>query len=109
MAVRSKRLWGPVSIGASHVTLYTCPAGRTAIIKQLNAVNVGLATSSYQLRLNGTTASQNIAAASIAAGADEARFDRYIVLGPGDVLRMIGTTVAIISSGFGVELDGVAP
>lgn len=108
MAVRSKRLFGPTTIGVVSVTLYTAPAGETALVKLLTAVNVALVGStSLQLRLNGTSGANLIAIANVPNGADQ-WLEGFVVMQPGDVLRGIASQASIICTGFGAELEGVA-
>lgn len=109
MAVRTKRLGKGVAAGAgAGFVAYTCPAGHTAIVKDVRLANVvGVATAVVVAAHSGPTF-VNVFVANINA-AQVASFAPYLVLGPGDSLEMSSS----VAAGFtywvsGTELDGVA-
>lgn len=107
--VRTKELGSAAGVINVVQTLYTTPAGRTAIVKEIStAARTGAANVSVDV-LRGATAVV-VWSGVLTAGAWLGSGPRFLVLEPGDVLR------AIRSSGTGVldlwvsgsELDGVA-
>lgn len=108
MAVRSKRLFGPTSVAASQVLVYTCPAGETAILKQLTVHNPGALPQVFTMRLNGSNAANTILAESIEAGLATHLEGLFIVLSGGGTLHVAGAAVGLFVAGFGAELEGIA-
>lgn len=108
MAVRSKRLWGPTTVSTSAVTLYTCPAGETAIIKQVSHFNTGVVQQAVSLGINGTGNGQLVVVMSTAATSTTNLLEQFIVLHPGDTLRAIANAGNATVTGYGAELEGVA-
>jgi len=108
VAVRSKRLWGPTSVGTTAVVLYTCPAGETALLKGVHAFNPGALGVTVTYTLNGTGNSNTILTTSSSSGNINADREQWIVLHPGDVLRAVGSAGTTYVTGFGAELEGVA-
>lgn len=109
MAVRSKRLWGPLAaLPAIFTTLYTCPAGETAIIKAVTLRNLDAAAQTGQFFVNANLGANIIESQLLAAGA-LAYLERWWVLHPGDTLRFAGTGLSTWpTTGHGAELAGVA-
>lgn len=108
MAVRSKRLWGPLTVTTSTQLVYTCPAGETALVKLVTAVNIAaLGSTLLSLRVNGALGGQLVAQRSVANGGDE-WVEGFLVLNPGDTLRATASQASLIVSGFGAELEGFA-
>lgn len=108
MAVRTKELGTAKNPGAGVLaTVYTCPAGKTAIIKE------------YLVQASGSVSFQSV----IARGATNYTFaihtvttttflrvPCWTVLEPGDILKVVWTTANASHSFWmsGTELDGVA-
>lgn len=108
MTTRSKRLFGPTTVSTTHVLLYTCPAGETAILKHIVFVNGGPLAASAALRLNAQLGTAQMTTAVVPATGDVSRTDQFIVMHPGDTLYGISGAANLIYSGFGAELEGVA-
>lgn len=108
MPVRSKRLWGPTVVGTGPVTLYTCPADETAIVKTLSYVNNAALSNLVVLRLNGNTNAVAVDRVTLAGNEAIVRDSLFLVLHPGDVLSAIGTQASAVLTGSGAELEGVA-
>lgn len=108
MAVRSKRLWDVATVGAGHSTLYTAPAGETALLKQLTLVNASALANLFTLKLNGTSGADSIMAIVVPAQGGELVSGLFVVLQPGDILRAVAGAASIFCAGFGAELEGVA-
>jgi hypothetical protein len=109
MAVRSKRLFGPVGISTTVTTVYTCPAGETAIVKDLwvwpNAVTV----TGLDLFINGSAAGNHIAHIVMPNSQDARVLGAFLTLADGDILRMgVTGTGNCTVSGHGAELEGLA-
>ena len=108
MGVRSKRLWGPTTVGTSHVTLYTCPAEETALIKTLAVANAYALTNTVTFKLNGTGGAQSLWTEDVPSGKGFIIPELFIVLNPGDTFRALATGASVFITGFGAELEGVA-
>lgn len=111
MAVRSARLAGGYS-GAANVTtaIYTCPAGVTAILKDIRLATTSGAASSVILAMTSGALFSNIYVDNLAGGGATHSLQPWIVLEPGDQLVLntgVGGGVSFWVSG--AELDGVAP
>lgn len=90
------------------MTLYTCPAGETALLKTLCWVNNAIVANLVVLRLNGNTNASAIDRVNLQGNEALVNDELFIVLGPGDVLSAIATQASCIMTGFGAELEGVA-
>lgn len=108
MPVRSKRLFGPVNVGTGNFTVYTCPAGETALLKDITIFNQAAVTNVVALRLNGNTQNQTIEGVTVGGGGSVVLSGRFIVLHPGDTLRVQATVASINITGYGAELEGIA-
>lgn len=110
MAVRTARL-SEGQTGAANVTVvaYTCPAGRTAILKDLRLSTVGGSAVSTIVALTSGPRFCNVLLESLPSASTKS-MQPYWVLEPGDQLVI----QASINNGIiwwlsGAELDGVAP
>jgi len=83
MAVRSRRLFGPVAIGNVLTIVYTVPAGRTARVSSLRWTDVSVGSTVF-VSVNGATAGS---AAVGALGSAELTLTGTWVWNPGDVIR----------------------
>lgn len=108
MAVRTLQLGeARGNIPPAAITVYTCPAGKTAIIKDVQVQN-GTATTSFLLILRGGVqypVVKHVTTTALVA----ASFVRWTVMEPGDVLQALwlsndASNVMWVS---GAELDGV--
>lgn len=110
MAVRTRRLFGPVLISANPTALFTCPADRTAILKYLTAVNQIGAVTTYRLLISTGGSGQEITAPrSLATGTETPAPDRdmWVVLQEGDILQARASVLnTVLVSGHGTLLDG---
>lgn len=108
MAVRSRRLFGPLIVNVTvATTIYTVPAGRTAIIRALYIWNRSDLTNAVgRLHINGSSSSLRILDLTMAV--DETRVYENIVLDPGDTLVWTnpGVAGAYVLAGFGSLLLG---
>ncbi len=108
MSVRSKRLFGPIVVATAATTLYTCPAGETALLKEIVGVNTGAlsGTINFSVDTGGgpvhffTQAAGNSSVFSLVG--------RFMVFHPGDILSAVCITNTMRVTGFGAELEGVA-
>lgn len=109
MAVRTNRLWAVANIlSGPAVTVFTCPAARTCIVKDLALQNVGGASTGISLSLRTPTAVVNVWRGTVASGDTAVDSGRFIVLEPGDTLEVAGLAAgaSVRSAGFGTMLLG---
>lgn len=110
MAVRSARLFGPVQVPAGNITLYTCPAGSTVLIKRLVVVSWGGNASQLLFFLNSVS-NGNMLGRKTAPTTGDYDQDTWWVLEPGESLvatYSAGVANDINVSGHGAILAGVA-
>lgn len=110
MAVRSKAL-GHVSNPAPNVfvTIYTCPADMTAIVKSVSSNNSNSVSvnDAYAVVRAGETQAYTFHRVALTTQATE-HFQCWIVLEPGDQLQIFATNTNQQLMAAGAELDGVA-
>ena len=108
MAVRTKELGASAFTGSAPVTLYTCPAGATAIVKDI-ALFATTAITAYVQVVRGSL-SARVLSGAVTAGGSLVSSGRFIVLEPGDVLQVHSTSSGITATAWvsGSQLDGVA-
>lgn len=97
MAVRSKRIVGPVlvPVNTDHL-LYTVPADRTALVKLVTVANTSGATVTFSMGVGGTGAGQQVLGqTNITANAD-GQFDLVFVFNPGDAVYVRAGTANVI-------------
>lgn len=110
MAVRTARLFGPVLLGAANNAVFLCPTDTTVIIKRLLVVNVGAGAVTWRAALGLTSGARFTATRTLAGNSEEPELERWWVLEPGDELTIsVNTINAVVVSGHGTALDGVAP
>lgn len=90
MAVRSRRIAGPVLSSGAGVTAYTVPADRTAIVKELWLYNNGGGVTTAHISINGTASAQRIWTTPVNAASD-ARRASELTLNPGDTIHVLDT------------------
>ena len=111
MTVRTARLAsGSTGTANVTVTIYTCPSGKTAIVKSIHlANNAGSATSTIVAVASGA-ATVNLRVTSLASNDQIHMESPYLVMEPGDELLInANQTNAIKYWVSGVELQGLAP
>lgn len=111
MPVRTARL-SEGQTGTANVTVvaYTCPTGRTAILKDIRLSTVGASAVSTILALTSGARFCNVLFESLPGGGIPRSMQPYLVLEPGDQLVVNASQVnGIIWWVSGVELEGVAP
>lgn len=108
MGVRSKRLFGPVVTSTGATALYTCPAGETALLKYLSFQNPGAVANVGVVRIGANVPANTVAVVNVPAGGATSLVDQFIVLHPGDELRIAASLGTLNVSGHGAELEGVA-
>lgn len=107
MAVRSRRLFGPATVTAGTTgTVYTVPAGRTAVFRLVTVRTTGTGTAEVLFRINSTVAGGFFGL--IPAGvAQSVELLHDLVLDPADFLAVTApANVTVQISGFGSLLDG---
>jgi hypothetical protein len=111
MAVRSKVL-GSGTMTTSAVTAYTCPSGKTAIIKQLSYFNPagGATTAVFFAHVIGGNSRGFLRRPGVVVSDGDAPTVLYWVLEPGQTVTVqANPSSAVQYVLYGVELDGVAP
>ena len=108
MAVRTKRLFGPLEPTLTGGIVFTGPAGETTIIKHLSVANVVAVSCNLRLRLNGTSQVFNILDQNVPSTSAIQLTGLFIVLQPGDVLRALSAPLGLDLTAYGTELEGVA-
>lgn len=108
MAVRTKLL----AEGATpnvFTTIYTCPAGETAILKNIHCFNpAGGATELVEIQFNASGTNRVLERASMPVQTIFA-FDTWIVIPAGATMRIRSTPNGGVNYWFsGTELEGVA-
>lgn len=110
MAVRTKRLIGPVNITNVMSTVYTCPDNKTALFKLFLFTDQGSTDAKIRIFINGTALANRVWLLQGFASDSTGFIDAFIVLHPGDTLRcQLSAAATYTMTGFGAELDGVAP
>lgn len=108
MAVRTKELGNLQGVAGAPVTLYTCPAGKTAIVKEWSVSSNSAHTG--QLTIKRGADIWKVWSGATGAGGYAAESGRFLVLEPGDLLQ--ATRLSGSAGGdwwvSGSELDGVA-
>lgn len=107
MSVRTKVLVTQALIAGSQ-TVYTCPAGKTAIVKTISLSRSSAGAVTVTTLLVRALAGRGAYLTSLSIAAPIQTIQTYLVLGPGDQLRFTldtGTGDCWVS---GVELVGVA-
>lgn len=107
MAVRSNRLAGPTSVAAgASVQMFTCPAGRTALVKFLVAAYISGSSGFANWCLNGTGSGDRIYRHGVTSNSVDNFQQVFMVLEPGDVLWVVSFNAAFTASVHGALLDG---
>lgn len=108
VAVFTKRL-GVGATGAANtpVTAYTCPAGQTAILKDIRlSTGSGSAVNAIVFGVSGSSTCLFLVRAVAASTAESAQ--PYVVLGPGDQVKVQCNVAGALEFWLsGSELDGV--
>lgn len=109
MPVRTKQLAiGDSNPSGTTKTVYTCPAGETAIVKDIRVWGFpGGAITRAQVLISGPTASLSIFDRPLNA-LETAGVSGFMCLRPGDSVRVLSTGNAIAILVSGAELEGLA-
>lgn len=107
MTTRTSRLAVGISTTGAVVTVYTCPAGKTAIVKDIR-LYAGASVSRAVVALGSGVRLPSVLDEAI-TGPGVAQKQGFMVLEPGDTIRVYsqGNTFEFWISGS--ELQGVAP
>ena len=109
MAVHTKRLArGSAGVAGVGVVAYTCPAGMTAIVKDIRLGSTAAGASTYLVGLTSGPTTVRALSGTVPNG-DVVGLQPYLVLAPGDALFIVpGVTNGINYWVSGSELLGVA-
>ena len=108
MAVRSKRLWGPLAVPPVLTVVYTVPAGETALVKSLAIHNANAAAQGIAISLNGTAPQDRVTNIPAAGNSGIQINGLFWVFHPGDQIYVSAALGLIYMSAYGSELEGVA-
>lgn len=108
MSVRTKRLAVGSSTDAVFKTIYTCPAGRTAIVKDARMQALGAGNTRAIISVRSGSVAVYIFDVALQAGQFQAT-GLFIVLEPGDDMQVYTTGFNANYRVSGSELAGVAP
>ena len=87
MAVRSRRLAGPVTLStSSETTIYTVPSGRTAIVRLIALADTGAGGCTVGLSINPGSGAARFARSLAVPASGSITFTAPLILNPGDVL-----------------------
>lgn len=103
MTVRSRRLFGPITIGpGAGSNVYTVPADRTTVVRSLTIAAVGATNVPWTVSVSGVVAIRGTTGSGATSSLP------YLVLNPGDVLRVnnVDAVGTIAATGSGAELLG---
>lgn len=104
MAVRSKRILGPVALPAAAAGIYTVPAGRTLVVRTVTFFNN---TGAAQIcRLSTTASAANSVAYANVLAATPAIFEHWMAFNPGDTIFGFSTAGTAVVHIFGALLLG---
>lgn len=107
MPFTEKRLAGPTQLTTSAVAIYTVPANRTTIVKQLVATNTSASAATFTLYIGTATAANAVFNATSVAANDSLVINLSQVLSTGEVLNALASAnTAINLTISGVENDG---
>lgn len=108
MPVRTKCLAAVKKAAAGVAVLYTCPAGETAIVKEVAFYNAGGATQTYSAAFRRAGLPDIYWHSSSAASGGVGISSRWSVLHPGDQIVMNSSGVDMCAWISGTELEGLA-
>lgn len=110
MGVRSVSLCqGNSSPAGTLFTVYTCPAGRTAIVKDIRLSEAAGATTRCVVQAVSGAQQVHIVETNLSANAAYRETGAFVVLEPGDELKVFSSGGTFRFRISGAELDGVAP
>lgn len=107
MPFTEKRLAGPTQLTTSASAIYTVPANKTTIVKQIIATNTSASAATFTLYIGAASAGNAIFSATTVLANDSLVINTSQVLSTGEVLRALAsanTTINLTISG--VENDG---
>lgn len=109
MAVRTKRLVGPTTVTNTVAIVYTCPANKTALIKNIMIADQGSTATIMRFFIGTNTLPNRILQIDTNPGGTVTWNPTFIVLAAGEVLRaQLAAAGNFTLTAHGAELDGVA-
>ena len=107
MSFTEKRLCNPTQLTTSGQTLYTVPASKTAIIKQLVVTNVTGSAATFSLYIGSATAANALFSATSVAANDAIVINLSQVLNSTEILTALASANSTLNITIsGVENDG---
>lgn len=107
MTVRSALLGKGTSGAGSFATIYTCPAGTTAILKDVILTLTGAGNTRAVVSVDSGPHASYLLDQALSAPFQMS--NRFVVLEPGDQIKAFSTGGTFNVRLCGAELDGVAP
>jgi hypothetical protein len=103
-----KRLYGPAQLAAAAATVYTVPASRLTVVRNIHIVNATAADLTFTISIGADAAATRIFSAQTAAAEDV--FDSFapFVLNAGDVLQAFASAAASLTITINGEEELVA-
>lgn len=97
-----KRLFGPDQLAAAAATIYTVPAGRIAVVRNIHVVNATAGDLTFTMSIGADAAGTRIFSAQTASAEDV--FDSFapFVLTAGEILQAYASAAASLT----VTIDG---
>lgn len=108
MPVRSKRLWGPVTVSVAGTLVYTSPAGETTLVKALALYNPNGLAQLATFYLGAVAPANALGTFSVPGTSGIFPIGLFLVLQPGESLHVTTSTLPINVAGFGAQLEGAA-
>lgn len=108
MAVRSKEFARGETAGSGQFVVYTCPVGKTSIIKDLRCTNQGAPARVIVWLVTRGASSVWLRSRAVLSNLDNDIDLCFVVLEPGDQLEFFADGADVHYYVCGAELDGVA-
>ena len=106
MADTAKRLAGPTQPGLAAATVYTTPAGKKTIVRNIHVANGSASAVPLALSLGVDAAGTRLFSALSIPSASSFDWSGFIVLEAGEVLQAsVGTAATLVLTISGVEVD----
>ncbi len=98
----AKRLYGPAQLAAAAATIYTCPAGRVAVIRNIHIVNSTAGDLTFTASIGADAAATRIFSAQMVNAEDSYDSFAPFVLAAGEVVQAYASAAASLT----MTIDG---
>lgn len=103
MADASVRLAGPVALGTTAATVYTVPAGKTAVIRTIHIANTGGSTQPVTISIGIDAPNKRIWPGRVCLPADVDSWSGNIPMATGEIIQAFAGNTSITLVIGGVE------